>query len=268
MTAQEKLKSRNDKGYHICVGLDTDIKKIPQHLLTLEDPVFEFNKALIENTKGTAASYKLNLAFYESEGVAGFSALEKTMELIPDDILVIGDAKRGDIGNTSRMYAKAMFDEFKFDSTTLHPYMGFDSIEPFLEYEDKINFVLALTSNSSSADFEKKKLSNGKYLFQEVISKCSYWNQNKNVGIVFGATNSDELKENVESFEELVVLLPGVGAQGGSLEDVVLTFSKANKNSYLINVSRALIYAGSDENFGEAAKKKLDEYNEIIKGLK
>lgn len=267
MIASEKLHRVIKEGKHICVGLDTDIKKIPPHLLKYADAVAEFNKIVIENTADGAAAYKINFAFYEKDGSRGIDNLYKTLELIPKNILTIADAKRGDIGNTSEMYAQSIFDHFNFDSVTLHPYMGYDSLEPFIKYHDKINFILALTSNKGSSDFEKLKLSDGNYLFQKVIQKANEWNGAGNCGIVFGATNPDELKENIDSFGKLSVLLPGIGAQGGSLEDVVSIFSAANNDDYLVNISRALIYCDSSEHFGKAVAKTLAGLNESIRTI-
>jgi len=252
---------------HVCVGLDTDIRKIPNFLLKYSDPVFEFNKAIIEATKNEAAAYKINLAFYEKDGSKGFDSLQKTVELIPDNILTIGDAKRGDIGNTSQMYAKSLFEHFNFDSVTLNPFMGFDSLQPFLTYENKINFILALTSNPGAQDFEKLKLVSGKYLFQEVIEKVNSWNTSKNCGIVFGATNIKELSKNINSFNDLLILLPGVGTQGGSLEEVVNVFHENHNERFLINVSRALLYADSSSFFADVSNKTIRDYNSIIKTL-
>ena len=214
MNALEKLAKKNSQGYHICVGLDTDINKIPKHLLSFDDPVFEFNKRIIEATSKTAAAYKINFAFYETAGSKGFESLKKTIALLPGDVLTIGDAKRGDIGNTSQMYASSVFEHFGFDAITLHPYMGSDSLKPFLDYGDKLNFVLVLTSNPGASDFEKLKLEDGSYVFQKVISTVAGWNEKGNCGFVFGATKIDELKENILSFKGMPVLLPGVGAQG------------------------------------------------------
>jgi orotidine-5'-phosphate decarboxylase len=265
MVALEKLNKKTAAGMHICVGLDTDIKKIPQHLLALPDPIFEFNKIIIENTASFACAYKMNFAFYEKNGVKGIETLHKTRELIPADILTIADAKRGDIGNTSEMYAQSVFDQFHFDSVTLHPYMGFDSLSPFLNYKDKLNFILALTSNPGSVDFEKQKLTNGKFLYQLVIEKVNEWNTNSNCGIVFGATNSDELKANLTSFKSLPILLPGVGTQGGSLEEVVHTFNDNNNNNYLINLSRALIYTDNTTDFGNKVNQSIKRLDSEIR---
>ena len=264
MTSQEKLNSKIQSNKHICVGLDTDINKIPEHLKLLSDPIYEFNKAIIESTSDDAAAYKINLAFYEREGKEGIEALEKTLSILPDDVLIIGDAKRGDIGNTSLMYAQSIFDHFNFDAVTLHPYMGYDSLEPFLNYEDKINFILALTSNPGSEDFEKLKLNDGSYLYQSVIQKANEWNKSKNIGIVFGATNPDELLQEIKSFNDLFVLLPGVGAQGGSLEEVVKTFKDNSNFNFLINVSRAIIYADASIEYASFASHKLKNYNRQI----
>ncbi len=268
LSAYEKLKSKTENDMHICVGLDSDKNKIPKHLLKFDDPVFEFNKQIISQTNKLAAAYKLNLAFYESEGIDGLKTLEKTLSEIPEEVLVIGDAKRGDIGNTSKMYASSLFDHFHFDASTLHPYMGSDSVEPFLEYNDKLNFILVLTSNPSSFDFEKQQLQSGKYLYQHVLTKVHDWNKNKNCGIVFGATQADELKENIKLIGDLPTLLPGVGSQGGSLEDVVKIFSNAASKNYLINISRALIYADNTEDYADVSKTKLEEHNKNIARIK
>ncbi|MCX6149738.1 MAG: orotidine-5'-phosphate decarboxylase [Ignavibacteriales bacterium] len=264
MTAQEKLFSRLKEGKHICVGLDTDISKIPMYLHQEDHPILKFNKIIIDNTAAQAAAYKINFAFYERDGAAGIDVLHKTIEYIPQDILIIGDAKRGDIGNTSEMYAYAMYNRFMVDAATLSPYMGYDSLEPFLRFNDKINFILALTSNFGANDFEKLELKNGCFLFQKVIGKANEWNTNKNCGIVFGATNLDELKNNVDSFMNLFVLLPGVGAQGGSLDEVVNVFKQNNFNNFLINVSRALIYKDKSMEFGKKAKEEIINLNASI----
>ncbi len=181
--------------------------------------------------------------------------------------MVIADAKRGDIGNTSSMYAKSVYEHFKCDAVTIHPYMGEDSVRPFLEYEDKLNFILALTSNSGASDFEKLKLEDGTFLFQKVISKVNSWNSKRNCGIVFGATKIAELKENINSFENLAVLLPGVGAQGGSLEEVVKTFKENNRLNLVVNVSRGILYKSTGTDFGEAAQNEIAELNKTVINL-
>jgi orotidine-5'-phosphate decarboxylase len=267
MTAQEKLNNRIKENLHICVGLDTDEKKIPEHLSNNINPIVEFNKIIIDKTYDSAAAYKINLAFYESMGTRGMDTMLETVEYIPYDTLIIGDAKRGDIGNTSQMYARSIFDEFKFDAVTLHPYMGSDSLSPFFEYKDKINFVLALTSNKGAQDFEKLKLEDGTYLFQKVLAKLKEWNHLNNVGAVFGATNTAELKANIDLLNGMYSLLPGIGAQGGSLSDVVKIFKQAENSKFIINASRAIIYADSSEKFGDSAAKVLKNYNNTIEGI-
>jgi orotidine-5'-phosphate decarboxylase len=264
ISAREKLLNSTENGRHICVGLDSDLKKIPAHLLTRPNPVLEFNKIIIESTFESAAAYKLNFAFYEHEGSKGFDILRQTLELIPGGILTIADAKRGDIGNSSRMYARSVFDSLNFDSVTLHPYMGFDSLEPFIAYKTKINFILALTSNKGALDFEKQKLAGGRFLYQGVIEKVKEWNINSNCGIVFGATNTEELESNIDSFGDLAVLLPGVGAQGGSLEDVARTFCSRKKKNYLVNVSRGLIYVDNSPGYAGKVTKTMKDLNSII----
>ncbi len=267
ISASEKLKRKNKELKYICIGLDTDINKIPQHLRNSENPILEFNRALIEETLNYAAAYKLNFAFYEKFGEKGFDILKQTITYIPSDILIIGDAKRGDIGNTSRMYAESVFDFFNCDSITINPYMGEDSVLPFLEREDKLNFILTLTSNPGANDFEKLKLDNNQFLFQKVIEKVKSWNKKKNCGIVFGATKIEELKDNIYSFDDLPVLLPGVGAQGGSLENVVAVFKENNKFDFIINISRAIIYKGGDKNFAKTAKNEVINLNNSVKSI-
>ena len=264
MTALEKLDNKNNDGKFICVGLDTDIEKIPPHLKNCIDNIFEFNKQIIESTSENTAAYKFNLAFYESEGIAGLKQLEKSLELIPEDTLTIGDAKRGDIGNTARMYAKSLFEHFNFDSATLNPYMGYDSISPFLEYKDKLSFILSLTSNKGADDFEKATLKDGKKLYQLIINKVNDWNTKHNCGIVFGATQIDELEKNISTFEQLPVLVPGVGAQGGNLEDVINSFINREQMRLLINVSRSIIYKDNSNDFATAANEELLRLNSII----
>ncbi|MFZ1289140.1 MAG: orotidine-5'-phosphate decarboxylase [Melioribacteraceae bacterium] len=265
MTAQQKLESKINKQFHICVGLDTDLKLIPSHFAKSLDSILEFNKAVIDATINYAASYKINFAFYEKFGTKGFEIIEKTVDFIGENTLIIADAKRGDIGNTSQKYAESIFEYFKFDSITLHPYMGFESVSPFLEFKDKLSFILGLTSNKSADDFEKLKLENGNFLYQEVIKKINNWNINNNCGVVFGATNIDELIQNINLFNKMPVLLPGVGAQGGSLEEVVKTFY-ANKNiNFIINMSRGLLFIDDTKDFKKSIESKIISLNESVK---
>lgn len=269
MTAQEKLIKKTKNEFHICVGLDSDIKKIPLHFKDEKNSILKFNKAVIDATVNEAAAYKINFAFYENWGIAGLKTLEETISYIPNDILIIADAKRGDIGNTSQKYAESIFDYFRCDAITLHPYMGLDSVKPFLDYHDKINLILCLTSNPGNEDFEKQKLENGNYLYQEVMAKVNSWNAKNNCGLVFGATNLEELKDNIDSFSNMPILLPGIGAQGGSLEDVVKIFRDKNNSNYLVNISRNLIYADDTVNFQKVIEDKIKLFNmTIFKTLK
>lgn len=263
MKAVEKILNNNKVGKFVCVGLDSDIKKIPRILQNENDAVYKFNSEIIEATRDYAAAYKINFAFYEQNGSKGLSELERTAELIPDNILSIADAKRGDIGNTSEMYAHSVYEHFGFDAVTLNPYMGKDSLQPFLDYHDKLNFVLVLTSNPGSNDFEKLHLNDGRYLYQEILKRISEWNVNHNCGIVFGATKIEELKNNIKSFGELSVLLPGVGVQGGSMPDVKKVFKDNNRENYIVNVSRSIICKSSDSDFAEAARNEIISLHQI-----
>lgn len=263
MTAQNKLLNKNKNGKFICVGLDTDIDNIPKHILKVENPILEFNKQIIENTAEHAAAYKLNFAFYEKDGEKGMQNLLQTVKLIPEDILIIADAKRGDIGNTAKMYAKEIFDLFNFDSVTLNPYMGKDSLDPFLSYNDKLNFILALTSNQGASDFEKLKCEDGSFLFQKVIDKVFSWNQANNCGLVFGATQLEELEENLTRTKQMPLLIPGVGAQGGSFIDIVKLLKTVPQKNYIVNVSRGIIYKSNDIDFAESARREILKYNNI-----
>jgi orotidine-5'-phosphate decarboxylase len=264
MKSQEKILNKNNEGKFICVGLDTDINKIPKFLQGDPDGVFKFNKSIIEATREYAAAYKINFAFYEQAGSKGITELERTVELIPQDILSIADAKRGDIGNTSDMYAKSVYEHFNFDAVTLHPYMGKDSLQPFLNFTNKMNYVLVLTSNPGANDFEKLELKDGRFFYQNILENVNKWNENNNCGIVFGATKLDELKSNINKFDNLSILLPGVGAQGGNLEDISKTFKNNNRKNYIVNVSRGIIYKSSGEDFAEAARNEIISLNKLI----
>jgi orotidine-5'-phosphate decarboxylase len=257
MTKAELFEQIKRKKSYLCVGLDTDIKKIPQHLLDTEDPVFEFNKAIIDATADYCVSYKPNIAFYEALGPSGWESLRKTLEYIPADCFTIADAKRGDIGNTSSLYARAFFDKsssgMSFDSVTVAPYMGADSVQPFLEFEDKWVILLALTSNIGSQDFQFSELNSGQKLFERVLEKSQEWGNDQNMMYVVGATQAESLAAIRKIVPEHFLLIPGVGAQGGSLEEV----SKYGMNStcgLLVNSSRAIIYASAGEDFAEKAR--------------
>jgi orotidine-5'-phosphate decarboxylase len=263
MKALEKLLIKNDELKFVCVGLDTDINKIPKHLLASDDPILEFNRNIIESTKHFAAAYKINFAFYEVFGAKGFDLIKQTLSFIPQDILTIADAKRGDIGNTSAMYAESIYNYFGFDSVTLNPYMGKDSIQPFLDFEEKLNFILALTSNPSAKNFEKLTTDDSYFVFQKVIKSVNDWNKKNNCGIVFGATNTDELISNFNSFSDLSILLPGVGAQGGNFNDVIKIFSEHKRKNFLINISRGILYLSDEKDFTIKAENELRKLNDI-----
>jgi orotidine-5'-phosphate decarboxylase len=258
MTRSELFEQIKKKRSYLCVGLDTDIDKIPKHLLDTEDPIFEFNKQIIDATAEFAVAYKPNIAFYEAHGVKGWESLEKTINYIPKDIFTIADAKRGDIGNTSRMYAKAFFENMNFDSITVAPYMGVDSVSPFLEFDEKWVVLLGLTSNEGGKDFQYLELTKGGNLYEEVLRKSSTWANEDCLMYVVGATQADALENIRKIIPNHFLLVPGVGAQGGSLEEV----SKYGMNSscgLLVNSSRAIIYASVQEDFADVAGQKAKE---------
>ncbi len=258
MTKQELFNQIIQKESFLCVGLDADLEKIPEHLLELEDPIFEFNKQIIDATKDYCVAYKPNLAFYESLGVKGWESLQKTMEYIPNDIFTIADAKRGDIGNTSRMYAKTFFEYFNFDSVTVAPYMGNDSVAPFLEFSNKWVILLAATSNVGGLDFQYKKIEGGQRVFEEVLAKSLEWGNEENLMYVVGATRAEILSDIRAIVPDSFLLVPGVGAQGGSLEEVA-KYGMNDTCGLLVNSSRGIIYAGSGIDFALVAEKKSKE---------
>jgi orotidine-5'-phosphate decarboxylase len=258
MTKQELFNQIIKKESFLCVGLDADLEKIPDHLLELDDPIFEFNKQIIDATKDYCVAYKPNLAFYESLGVKGWESLQKTMEYIPSDIFTIADAKRGDIGNTSRMYAKTFFEYFNFDSVTVAPYMGNDSVAPFLEFGNKWVILLAATSNIGGLDFQYEKIEGGKRVFEEVLEKSLEWGDEENLMYVVGATRAEMLSDIRAIVPDAFLLVPGVGAQGGSLEEVA-KYGMNNTCGLLVNSSRGIIYAGSGIDFASVAKNKSKE---------
>jgi len=234
----------------ISVGLDTDILKIPPFLLKEKSPVLAFNRAIIDATRDLVSCYKINTAFYE--GISeGWKTLRKTREFIPEKIPVIADAKRGDIGNTTKMYAKVFFNDMGFDAITINPYMGFDSVEPFLEYGEKCVFILCLTSNPGSHDFQLI-FSDGKYLYEKVAEKAVEWNTQNNIGLVVGATNTNGLKRVRGIAQGLPILVPGIGAQGGDILAVI----RSGGEPLIINSSRAIIYASKRRDFAEMARQE------------
>tara|TARA_B100000965_G_scaffold405234_1_gene438458 strand:- start:541 stop:1347 length:807 start_codon:yes stop_codon:yes gene_type:complete len=254
MNKKNLINQIKQKKSFLCIGLDTDINKIPKHLLSLSDPIFEFNKQIIDSTMDLCVAYKLNTAFYESNGIEGWKSLEKTVEYIPKDIFSIADAKRGDIGNTSRMYAKTFFDNMDFDSVTVNPYMGIDSVEPFLDFRNKWVILLALTSNIGSEDFQNISNRNDVKLYQQVLHKSLNWADDSKMMYVVGATKADSLKEIRKIIPNHFILVPGVGAQGGSLSEVAINGLNEDYG-LLINSSRSIIYAGNDESFAKNARE-------------
>ncbi len=261
----EILKKRS----FLCIGLDSDIKKIPAHLLSEKDPVLTFNQAIIEATHDLAIAYKPNLAFYESRGSKGLETLEATLKLIPKNIFTIADAKRGDIGNTSGMYAEAFFNHYNFDSVTVAPYMGEDSVKPFLSFDDKWVILLALTSNSGAMDFQLMEVlgSLGKIeLYKKVIKRALSWGNADNLMFVIGATRAEMLKEVRELAPDNFLLIPGVGAQGGSLSDVA-KFGMNSMCGLLVNASRSILYASSGKDFAQAARAEALKMQQEMDGL-
>lgn len=263
MNRQELVSNIKKKKSFLCVGLDTDIQKIPKHLLSNENPILAFNKAIIDATKEYAVSYKLNIAFYECLGAKGWEILEETLNYIPEDIFTISDAKRGDIGNTSKMYAKAFFENMNFNSVTVAPYMGQDSVSPFWTYDNKWVILLALTSNKGGDDFQQIEDANGP-LYKQVMEKSATWGSKNNLMYVVGATRPEMFKEIRAIAPDHFLLVPGVGAQGGTLEDVC-QYGLNEDIGLLINSSRGIIYAGDGPDFAQKAAheaKKLQEQME------
>lgn len=257
------------KGSFLCVGLDTDIKKIPQHLLEKEDPIFEFNKAVIDATAPYCVAYKPNVAFYECDGVAGWIALEKTIEYIKanyPDQFIIADAKRGDIGNTSKMYARCFFEKLDVDAVTVAPYMGEDSVTPFLGYEGRWVILLALTSNKGSHDFQLIENKGGKRLFEQVIETSQKWASEDEMMYVVGATQGMMFEDIRRVAPRSFLLVPGVGAQGGSLEEVA-KYGMTEDCGLLVNSSRGIIYASSGEDFAEAAAREARKLRDQMASL-
>lgn len=261
MTRKELIQQIKNKKSFLAIGLDTDINKIPKCLLDFDDPVFEFNKQIIDATSDLCVSYKINTAFYESRGIAGWKSLIKTFNYLPKDTFSIADAKRGDIGNTSAMYADAFFNkessEMSFDSVTVAPYMGKDSVTPFLKYENKWVILLALTSNEGAKDFQFSKTEEG-FLFERVLKTSQMWANDTNMMYVVGATRGEAFLEIRKSAPNHFLLVPGVGAQGGSLADVC-KYGMNKDCGLLVNSSRAIIYASALEDFATAARMEAQK---------
>lgn len=260
MTTKQLISQIKKKKSFLCIGLDVDLSKVPKHLLSEEDPIFEFNKAIIDATHHLAVAYKPNIAFYEAHGLHGWKALEKTimyLNVLHPEIFTIADAKRGDIGNTSSMYAKAFLEDLNFDSVTVTPYMGRDSVEPFLAFKGKHTILLALTSNEGAIDFQTKRI-NRNFLYREVIKTSKTWKNSKNLMYVVGATKATYLKQIRKIIPDSFLLVPGVGAQGGSLQEVC-KYGMTKDVGLLVNSSRGIIYASNKDDFAMAAAKKAKE---------
>jgi len=260
MTTAEILTQIQKKKSFLCIGLDVDLNKIPSFLLEKDDPIFEFNKAIIDATHHLCVAYKPNTAFYEAYGIKGWISLEKTIKYINDkhpEIFTIADAKRGDIGNTSSMYAKAFFEDLLFDSITVAPYMGKDSVEPFLAFKNKHTILLALTSNAGAFDFQTKEI-DGKEVYKQVLETSKSWKNAENLMYVVGATKASYLAEIRKIIPDAFLLVPGVGAQGGNLQDVC-KYGMNNQVGLLINSSRGILYASKETNFAKAASEKAAE---------
>lgn len=266
MTKQELVNNIKSKKSFLCVGLDTDLEKIPQHLLSTEDPIFEFNKAIIDATSDLCVAYKPNIAFYECLGPKGWESLKKTIDYIPSHCMTIADAKRGDIGNTSTYYAKTFFEYLNCDAVTVAPYMGEDSVTPFQAFDNKWVILLALTSNKGAMDFQFTTDQHGEELFKKVLKKSAKWGSDENLMYVVGATRAEGIGEVRKLVPNHFFLVPGVGAQGGSLDDVA-NFGWNKDCGLLVNSSRGIIYASNGEDFAEQARteaKKLQMEMETI----
>ena len=268
MKLQTLIDQIRKKKSFLIIGLDTDLDKIPQQLHKLEDPIFAFNKAIIDATHDLCVGYKPNIAFYEAYGLKGWKALEKTINYLNTaypDHFTIADAKRGDIGNTSTRYAKAFFEELAFDSITIAPYMGRDSVEPFLKFEDKHTILLALTSNQGAFDFQTQEI-DGKELYKKVLETASSYDNSHNLMYVVGATKAEYLADIRKILPEAFLLVPGIGAQGGSLEEVC-KYGMTNDIGLLVNSSRGIIYASQDADFADAARTAAHKLQQQMASL-
>jgi len=268
LTTTQLIEQIHQKKSFLCIGLDVNLTKIPQHLLQTEDPIFEFNKAIIDATHDLCVSYKPNTAFYEAYGLKGWQSLQKTIEYINSkypEIFTIADAKRGDIGNTSTMYAKAFLEDLNFDSVTVAPYMGKDSVEPFLAFENKHTILLALTSNEGAFDFQTK-LSDGKEIYKYVLETSKSWKNSQNLMYVVGATKAEYFTEIRQLVPDSFLLVPGVGAQGGSLQEVCKYGMNSNVG-LLINSSRGIIYASNGFDFAEKAREEALKLQKEMEGI-
>lgn len=267
MNRAQLIEQIKEKKSYLCVGLDTDIEKIPQHLRSSSDPVFEFNKQIIDATHHLCVAYKPNIAFYEALGPKGWESLQRTVEYIPKNCFTIADAKRGDIGNTSTLYARAFFKQMSFDAITVAPYMGEDSVKPFLQFDGKWVILLAHTSNPGSSDFQLIKSENSsKLLYEEVMIKAQQWATTDQLMFVVGATQAGKMKAIRELAPDHFFLVPGVGAQGGDL-NMLSRNGLTQSCGLLVNASRSILYAGSDVNFATAARNAAFEIQQEMKSL-
>lgn len=266
MNKQELFKQIQEKQSFLCIGLDTDINRIPKFLLECDDPIFEFNKRIIEATHDLCVAYKPNLAFYESLGSKGITSLEKTLEVIPNEVFSIADAKRGDIGNTTDMYAKAFFENMGFDSITVSPYMGHDAVTPYLKYDGKWVIILGITSNPGADDLERLNLHNGKEVFEQVLETASTWGSSDNSMFVVGATRPELMQKVRAIVPDHFLLVPGVGAQGGDL-NAIAEHGLNSTCGLLINSSRGIIYASNEEDFASRARENALELQQAMAGL-
>jgi orotidine-5'-phosphate decarboxylase len=251
----------------LCIGLDTDVALLPRHLGRSPGAVLAFNRRIIDATADLVCAYKLNLAFYETQGAEGWRVMEKTLEHIPGGIITIGDGKRGDIGNSSERYARALFDELGFDAVTVNPYMGYDSVEPFLRRSDRGVFLLALTSNLGSKDFQRLKVS-GKPVYERVVRSAVMWNTRKNIGLVVGGTHPNELKRIRKLAPEVPLLIPGIGTQGGDLQSAVRYGCTKSGDRAIINASRSVLYASSGNDFARAARTEAMKLRDEMEGYR
>jgi len=265
MTRLELTQQIRQKKSYLCIGLDTDLDRIPRHLLADPDPVFAFNKAIIDSTRALCVSYKINTAFYEARGIAGWESLQKTVDYIPSSHFKIADAKRGDIGNTSAQYARAFFETLQFDAVTVAPYMGRDSVQPFLEYPGKWTIVLGLTSNPGSADFELQS-TGSRFLYEMVLEKAASWGTPDNMMFVVGATRSEWMERIRKITPKYFYLVPGIGAQDGSLDDVSRQGLIADVG-LLVHASRSVIYASGSQDFAEAAARVSSGYQQQMQAF-
>ena len=247
----------------LCIGLDTDRSKLPSHLGTSKNAVIQFNRSIIEATSDLVCAYKLNFAFYESLGERGWRILKETLSAIPQHIITIGDGKRGDIGNTAEQYAHALYDDFGFDAATVNPYMGYDSVEPFIQSDSKCAFVLALTSNEGSNDFQRLNIG-GRPLYERIVQAAVKWNTKKNLGLVVGATHPKELQPIRKLAPSLPILIPGIGKQGGDLESAVRFGTDKNGRLAIINASRSILYASTGKDFAAAARSEASQLRDQI----